>query len=254
MPQSPPGHTPTAHTVRSFDQEIDELRSLIGQMGGLAEAQVGDAVGALLRRDADAAAELVGRDLALDKMEAEAERMAVTIIALRAPMADDLREIVAALKISAIIERIGDYAKNIAKRVPVLTQAAPIGPSVIIPEMARVTASMIRDALDSYVDRDADLARQVMERDQQVDDFYNSLFRSLLTYMMENPHHITPSAHLLFIAKNLERVGDHATNIAEMVYFSVTGEHFGERPKTDSTATIVASDDEPDHLSGRGGN
>jgi phosphate transport system protein len=232
------GQTPTAHTVRSFDQEIDQLRSLIGQMGGLAEAQVKDAVDALTRRDADAAMRVVVRDTELDAMETEAERQAVTIIALRSPMADDLREIVAALKIAAIIERIGDYAKNIGKRVPVLTQAAPIGPGVIIPEMAKAAAGMIRDALDCYVDRDAVLARQVMERDQRVDDFYNSLFRSLLTYMMENPHHITPSAHLLFIAKNLERIGDHATNIAELVHFSVTGEHLGERTKTDQTATM----------------
>jgi phosphate transport system protein len=231
---------PTAHTVKAYDVQIDALRSLIGQMGGLAEAQISDAVDALVRRDAEAALEVVARDAELDSMEAEAERQAVAMIAIRAPMADDLREIVAALKISAVIERIGDYGKNIAKRVQVLTQAAPIGPSVIIPEMARAATAMIRDALDAYVDRDADLARQVMERDQQVDDFYNSLFRSLLTYMMENPHHITPSAHLLFIAKNLERVGDHATNIAEMVHFSVTGEHMGDRPKTDMTATIVA--------------
>jgi phosphate transport system protein len=231
--------TPTAHTVRSFDQEIDALRSLIGQMGGLAEAQVKDAVDALRRRDSEAAHAVVSRDAELDAMETEAERQAVTIIALRSPMADDLREIVAALKISAIIERIGDYAKNIGKRVPVLTQAAPIGPAVIIPEMAQAAAAMIRDALDCYVDRDAELAIQVMERDQQVDDLYNSLFRSLLTYMMENPHHITPSAHLLFIAKNLERIGDHATNIAELVHFSVTGEHLAERTKTDKTATIA---------------
>ncbi len=231
---------PTAHTVRSFDEEIEQLRSLIGQMGGLAEAQVKDAVDALRRRDADAAMEVVVRDTQLDAMETEAERQAVTIIALRSPMADDLREIVAALKISAIIERIGDYAKNIGKRVPVLTQAAPIGPAVIIPEMAKAAAEMIRDALDCYVDRDPELAIQVMERDAQVDDLYNSLFRSLLTYMMENPHHITPSAHLLFIAKNLERIGDHATNIAELVHFSVTGEHIAERTKTDQTATIAA--------------
>lgn len=234
------GQTPTAHTVRSFDQEIDQLRSLIGQMGGLAEAQVKDAVDALRRRDADAAKIVVERDAELDAMETEAERQAVTIIALRSPMADDLREIVAALKISAIIERIGDYAKNIGKRVPVLTQAVPIGPAVIVPEMAKAAAEMIRDALDCYVDRDPELAIQVMERDQQVDDLYNSLFRSLLTYMMENPHHITPSAHLLFIAKNLERIGDHATNIAELVHFSVTGTHLSERTKTDQTATIAA--------------
>jgi phosphate transport system protein len=245
---------PPAHTVRSFDDEIEQLRSLIGQMGGHAEAQIVDAVDALVRRDSDAAMAIVARDSALDTMEAEAERLAVTIIALRSPMADDLREIVAALKISAVIERIGDYAKNIAKRVPVLTQAAPIGPSVIIPEMARAAASMIRDALDCYVDRDAELAREVMQRDQQVDDFYNSLFRSLLTYMMENPHHITPSAHLLFVAKNLERVGDHATNIAEMVHFSVTGEHMGDRPKTDTTAFMTApGSSRQDYGSGQSG-
>lgn len=237
---------PTAHTVRSFDEEIHQLRSLIGQMGGLAEAQITEAVDALVRRDSEAALKVVARDAELDAMEQEAERQTVSMIALRAPMADDLREIVAALKISAVIERIGDYGKNIAKRVPVLTQSAPIGPAVIIPEMARAATAMIRDALDAYVDRDAVLARQVMERDQQVDDFYNSLFRSLLTYMMENPHHITSSAHLLFIAKNLERVGDHATNIAEMVYFSATGEYLGDRPKTDRTTSITAAADEED--------
>lgn len=234
--------TPTAHTVKSFDQEIEQLRTLIGQMGGHAEAQISNAVDALMRRDTDAAAAVVKNDVQLDTMEGEAERLAVTIIALRAPMADDLREIVAALKMSAIIERIGDYGKNIAKRVAALATAAPIGPAVIVPEMARVVVSMIRDALDSYVDRDPELAREVMQRDRQVDDLYNSLFRSLLTYMMENPHHITPSTHLLFIAKNLERVGDHATNIAEMVHFSVTGEYLPERPKTDQTAFISAPD------------
>ena len=231
-----------AHTVKSFDEEIHQLRSLIGQMGGLAEAQTTDSVDALYRRDADAAMKVVARDSQIDALETEAEALAISMIALRAPLADDLREIVAALKISAMLERIGDYAKNIAKRVPVLTQAAPIGPAVIIPEMARAATSMIRDALDCYVDRDPELARAVAERDQQVDDLYNSLFRSLLTYMMENPHHITPATHLLFIAKNLERIGDHATNLAEMVFFSVTGQQLGDRPKTDHTATIAASD------------
>jgi phosphate transport system protein len=206
----------------------------------VAEAQIADAIDALVRRDGDAAMAIVSRDVELDRMETEAERMAVQMIAVRSPLADDLREIIAALKISAVIERIGDYAKNIAKRVPVLTQTAPVGPSVIIPEMARAAAGMVRDALDAFVDRDATLALEVMERDQRVDDLYNSLFRTLLTYMMENPHHITSSAHLLFIAKNLERVGDHATNIAEMVHFSVTGEHLADRPKTDATATISA--------------
>ena len=172
---------------------------------------------------------------AIDALEADAEALAVRMIALRAPMADDLREIIAALKISSVLERIGDYAKNIAKRASVLAQSAQIEPIVIVPEMARVVTSMIKDVLDAYVDRDAALAAEVSARDQKVDDFYNSLFRSLLTFMMENPQHITPSTHLLFVAKNLERMGDHATNVAEMVYYAVTGERLGDRAKGDDS-------------------
>lgn len=231
---------PTAHTVKSFDEDIDRLRTLVSEMGGIAEAQIASAIDALVRRDVDAAAEVVAGDARLDAMEAEAEREAVTLIALRAPMADDLREIISVIKIAAILERIGDYAKNIGKRVPALAQAAPVQPVVIIPEMARESSDMVRRALDAYVHRDAALAREVMESDRRVDDFYNSLFRSLLTYMMENPHHISQSAHLLFIAKNLERVGDHATNIAEIVHFAVTGERVIERPRSDTTPTIIA--------------
>lgn len=231
----------SGHTVKSFDEDMERIRTLIAQMGGHAERQVAESVDALLRRDSDAALEVVARDEEIDRLEAEAEKMAVEIIALRAPMADDLRSIVAALKISAVLERIGDYAKNIAKRVPVLAQSNPIAPAVILPEMSKAAASMVRDALNAYVDRDPELALIVLERDQQVDGFYNSLFRSLLTYMMENPHHITASAHLLFVAKNLERVGDHATNIAEMVYFSVTGTYAKERVKADRTTSIVAN-------------
>jgi phosphate transport system protein len=224
------------HTVRSYDEELDDLRTLVSQMGGYAEAQIAGAVDALARRDAEAGLQVAADDRRLDEMEAEAEAQAIAIIARRSPMADDLRELVAALKISAIIERIGDYAKNIGKRASSVAQAAPIQPVVIIPEMGRLVAAMVKDALDSYVAKDAELAREVMQRDTQVDDFYNSLFRSLLTYMMENPHHITPSAHLLFIAKNLERIGDHATNVAEMVHFLVTGVHLSERPKADETS------------------
>jgi phosphate transport system protein len=229
----------TAHTVKSFDQELEQLRSLIGRMGGIAEQQIHDSVDALMRRDADFAMEVVASDTRLDSLESEAEALAVSIIALRAPLADDLREIVSAIKMSALLERIGDYSKNIAKRASVLAQTPPVGPLVIIPEMAKAAAAMVRDALDSYADRDSELAAAVMTRDAAVDDFYNSLFRSLLTYMMENPHHITPSAHLLFIAKNLERIGDHATNIAELVHFSVTGEAAPERPKGDQTAFMA---------------
>ena len=228
-----------AHTVKSFDDEIHQLRSLVTQMGGLCESQINAAIEALIDRDPDAAMIVVNTDARIDTLEAEAERLAVTMIALRAPLANDLREIIAALKISAVLERIGDYAKNIAKRASTLTSSGPIEPVIIIPQMARVVVEMICDALDAFVDRDAEKAVAVCQRDAAVDDFYNSLFRSLLTFMMENPHHITPSAHLLFIAKNLERIGDHATNVAEMVYFSATGEHFAGRPKTDDTAYAV---------------
>ena len=228
-----------AHTVKSFDDDIHKLRSLVTEMGGLCEVQIAGAIDALMNRDPEAAMTVINTDARIDTLEAEAERLAVTMIALRAPMANDLREIISALKISSVLERIGDYAKNIAKRASTLTATSPIEPVVIIPQMARVVIEMIRDALDAFVDRDADKAVAVCQRDAAVDDFYNSLFRSLLTFMMENPHHITPSAHLLFIAKNLERIGDHATNVAEMVYFSATGEHFAGRTKTDDTAYAV---------------
>jgi phosphate transport system protein len=226
---------PQPHTVHSYDEELHDLRTLISQMGGLAEAQIAAAVDALMRRDGPTGLDVAAEDRRLDAMEAQAEAMAIGIIARRAPMADDLRELVAALKISAIIERIGDYAKNIGKRASAVAQAAPVQPIVIIPEMGRLVAAMLKDALDCYVTRDSALALAVMQEDARVDDFYTSLFRSLLTYMMENPHHITASAHLLFIAKNLERIGDHATNIAEMVHFLVTGDHVPERPKGDET-------------------
>lgn len=226
------------HTVKSFDDDLRQLRALISEMGGLAEQQIIAAIDALARRDSEGAAKIVAQDKAIDAIEAEVERFAVRIIALRAPMADDLREVIAALKISSVLERIGDYAKNISKRTPVLAENSIIQPVSILPEMGRIVARMVRDVLDAFVNRDAELAVDVCQRDKQVDDFYNSLFRALLTYMMENPHHITASAHLLFIAKNLERIGDHATNVAEMVHFSVTGEHIGERPKGDATPYV----------------
>jgi phosphate transport system protein len=229
----------TAHTVKSFDEDIAQLRAIITRMGGLCEVQISAAVDALVSRNIEAALDVVADDQRIDALEAEAEALAVRIIALRAPLASDLREIVAALKIAGVLERMGDYAKNIAKRASALAQAPPIEPVVIVPEMARAVIGMIRDVLDAFVDRDADLARAICERDQQVDDFYNSLFRSLLTFMMENPHYITPSTHLLFVAKNLERIGDHATSVGEMVHFAVTGTHIVDRPKTDNTSTFT---------------
>ena len=227
-----------AHTVKSFDGDIEQLRSLISRMGGLCEAQIFAAVDALVTRNVEAARQVVADDQRIDALEAEAEALAVRIIALRAPLADDLREIVAALKIAGVLERIGDYAKNIAKRASALAQSPPIEPVVIVPEMARAVTAMLTNALDAYVDRDVELARAVYDSDRGVDDFYTSLFRSLLTFMMENPQYITPSTHLLFVAKNLERIGDHATSVGEMVHFAVTGDYLVDRPKSDDTATF----------------
>lgn len=223
--------TNNGHTVKAFDEDLGELRALISQMGGLAEAAIAESVQALAQHDTALAMRVVDADLKIDELEVEVERLAVRLIALRAPMADDLREVVSALKTAGVIERIGDYAKNIAKRVTIFSDANSIGPMTIVPEMSRVVAQMVKSALDAFITRDPELAARVRERDKTVDDFYNSLFRTLLTYMMENPNHITASAHLLFIAKNLERIGDHATNIAEMVYYSVTGEYLDEREK-----------------------
>ena len=219
----------TGHILKSFDEDLAELRALVAQMGGLAEEAIDGAIAALANRDAEAAAAIVEGDRELDRLEAELERQVVRLIALRAPLADDLREILAALKIAGVIERIGDYAKNIAKRVPLLLDSRGIEPLSILPAMARATAEMVHDALDAFAARDAEAATKVCAQDRIVDDFYNSLFRALLTYMMENPHTISASTHLLFVAKNLERIGDHATNIAEMVHFAATGEQIAER-------------------------
>jgi phosphate transport system protein len=220
----------TGHTLKAFDQDIERLRALISQMGGLAEHAIDEAMRCLTQRDIEAAAEVVQNDKKLDVLEIETERRAVQLIALRAPMAGDLRDVVAALKISGVVERIGDYAKNIAKRVPLLDNVAKIEPLSLLPEMARICVEMVHNVLDAFVERDAEAAVRVCERDSAVDDFYDSIFRTLLTHMMENPQNIGQSAHLLFVAKNLERIGDHATNIAEMVYYAATGEHMTDRP------------------------
>ena len=216
------------HTLKAFDEDLDRLRALISQMGGLAEHAIGEAMRCLMQRDVEGAERIVHEDVKLDVLEIETERRAVQLIALRAPMAGDLRDVVAALKIAGVVERIGDYAKNIAKRVPLLDNVGSIEPLALLPEMARIASEMVHNVLDAFVERDAEAAVRVCQRDHAVDDFYDSIFRTLLTHMMENPHNIGQSAHLLFVAKNLERVGDHATNIAEMVYFAATGEHMAE--------------------------
>ena len=219
------------HTVKAFDQDIGQLRALISQMGGLAEQAIEDSMTALQRNDTALAREVRQKDKQIDAIEAELEKLVVRVIALRAPMADDLREIIAALKIAAVIERIGDYAKNIAKRVPMIHGEGEERIEVvsILPAMGQIAADMVHDVLDAYSARDAEAAVQICGRDTALDDFYDSIFRTLVTYMVENSRSISQVAHLLFVAKNLERIGDHATNVAEMVYFAATGNYMAER-------------------------
>jgi phosphate transport system protein len=221
----------TDHTIKVFDQEIGELRALIADMGGRAEAAINDALTALVRRDNELADRVVAEDKQIDDLEGQIEKLAIEIIARRAPLADDLRDVIAALKIVGIVERIGDYAKNIAKRVPLIGHRASPDPLSLLPSMGQITREMVKDALDAFVARDSAKALAVIERDRAVDDFYDSVFRTLVTYMMENPKTISESAHVLFIAKNLERIGDHATNIAEMVHYAATGHHPPERER-----------------------
>ena len=223
----------TDHTVKAFDQDIGELRGHIAEMGGRAEVAITLAMQALVSRDLDLARQIIEDDKAIDRLESEVEKLAVRIIALRAPMADDLRGVVAALKIAAVLERVGDYGKNIAKRVGALQGRRSIEPILLLPTMAKVAVEMLHDVLDAFAARDIFAAIEVTQRDRVVDDFYNSIFRTLVTYMYENPQSIGDAAHLLFVAKNLERVGDHATNVAEMVYFAATGEYLAERNKVD---------------------
>jgi phosphate transport system protein len=231
----------TGHTVKAFDEDLNQIRAAISEMGGLAEAAIRESMEALVKRDTDLAEQIVARDKRLDALEQEVERGVVQLIALRAPMADDLRDAIAALKIAGVVERIGDYAKNIAKRVPSLEETK-IGPLSLLPEMARIAGEMVHNVLDAFVARDPHKAEQVCERDKAVDDFYNSIFRALLTFMMEKPHNITAATHLLFVARNLERIGDHATNVAEMVYFAATGTHIADRQRGAETATIAHPD------------
>lgn len=221
----------TDHTLKAFDEDIGELRALIAEMGGRAETAIHDALTALQRRDIVLAEQVVGGDQAIDELENLIEKKVVQIIALRAPLADDLREIIAALKIVGVVERIGDYGKNIAKRIPLISHRTSHEPLSLLPAMGEIVREMVKDALDAFAARDAVRALAVMERDRAVDDFYNSIFRTMVTFMMENPKTISESAHILFIAKNLERVGDHATNVAEMVYYAVTGNDPPERER-----------------------
>ncbi len=211
------------HTVKAFDEDITRLRGLIAEMGGLAELAVHEAMEALVTGDEELGMQIVMRDRKLDALETEVDAMTVRMLALRAPMADDLREIIAALKISGILERVGDYAKNIAKRVGRIEGRARFEPLTLLPAMGDLAGEMVHDVLTAYAARDPFLAREVIERDEKVDAFYDSIFRNLVSHMVENPSTISSAAQLLFVARNLERIGDHATNVAEMVHFAATG-------------------------------
>ncbi len=217
------------HTVKAFDSDITDLRGMIAEMGGLAEQAIADSIDALIRHDVEKAAIVIANDARLDALEAAVDRLSVQIIALRAPMADDLRDVIAALKISGVVERIGDYAKNIAKRIGAIENTRKFEPLTLIPAMAEIAQSMVSDVLNAYATRDAALAVEVINRDVKVDNFYDSIFRNLVAHMMENPSTISSAAQLLFVARNLERIGDHATNVAELVYYAATGQYCTER-------------------------
>jgi phosphate transport system protein len=223
------------HIVKSYEEELNGLAAECTRMGGLTESQVADAVAAVVKRNQDLAAVVVSRDDRLDTAEREIERKAIRLIALRQPLADDLRRTVAAMKVANNLERCGDLAKNIAKRTLVIIESEPLTPLTrSIERMGKLVMSRLTSVLDAYTRADLDRALAVWSQDDEVDEHYNSLFRELVTYMMGDPRTITACAHMLFVAKNLERIGDHATNIAEIVHYQITGEEIiSDRPKTD---------------------
>ena len=214
------------HTVKAYDIELKELHTALARMGGLAEAQIANAIEAAVNRDPELAARTIRDDDVIDELEHQIDDAVVRLLALRQPMGRDLRAIVSALKISSDLERIADCATNIAKRAIRLKDAPPVKPLYAIPRMGRYAQQMTKDVLDAYIEGDTEKAIQVWYRDEELDEAYTALFRELLTYMMEDPRNITPCTHLLFIAKNIERIGDHATNVAETIHFLVEGGPF----------------------------
>ncbi|WP_147124960.1 phosphate signaling complex protein PhoU [Shimia ponticola] len=226
------------HIASAFDRDLESLHATIMKMGGLVEEAILDSAKALATRDVELADTVRKRDKAIDALEEQINEEAARIIALRQPMSTDLRTILTVMRISSNLERIGDYSKNLAKRTSVLAEMSPInGSDQALRRMAKEVEMMLVDVLDSYISRDADLAYDVRDRDQSVDQMYNALFREFLTYMMEDPRNITACMHLHFIAKNIERMGDHVTNVAEQVIYMATGENPDEsRPKMDNTS------------------
>jgi phosphate transport system protein len=228
------------HIVQSYDEELKRLSSTILRMGGIAESQLASAIQAVARRDNEVAERVVQMDGQIDRLADEVDALCTRLLALRQPMAIDLRGIVAGIKLAAEIERIGDYAKNVAKRALTLNLSPAVPAAQTVPRIGALVQRMVKDVLDAYAQRDAARAIDVWNRDEEVDQLHNSLFRELLTYMMEDARTITSSAHLLFIAKNIERIGDHATNMAEDIYFLIEGRRLDEeRPKGDETASYA---------------
>jgi phosphate transport system protein len=231
---------PAEHIVKSYEQELNKLRGLLADMGGLVESQVAAACEAVLNSDAVAANRAVEADPAVDALERRVEQFVIRMLALRQPVAQDLRVIVSSLKITGDLERIGDYAANVGKRSIVLQQHMLPYTLTGLAHMSRLVQENLKSVIDAVGEGDADKALEVWRSDEMVDGIYNALFRELVTYMMEDPRNITPCTHLLFIAKNLERIGDHATNIAETVYYTVKGEPLQDaRPKGDNSSYAV---------------
>jgi phosphate transport system protein len=221
------------HTVKSYGDELNQLTAEVARMGGLAEAQVADAVDSVARRDVALARAVVERDHKLDALHHDIEKKAIRLIALRQPVASDLRKTLSAMKLAVDLERTGDLARNIAKRGLILAEGEPMLPLTrSIERMGRLVSERLRDVMDAYTASEVDRALSVWSADDEVDEHYNSLFRELLTYMMGDPRTISACTHLLFMAKNLERIGDHATNIAETIHYEITGgDVLGERPR-----------------------
>ena len=234
------------HLVKSYDAELKKLRGMMAQMGGMVENQVALATAAIVDRDTAAGALVVEADGAVDALERDIEQFIIRLLALRQPMAGDLRQIVASLKITGDIERIGDYAANVGKRSIVLAQYSLPYSLAGLGHMAGLVQAQLKLVMDALDSDDAGKAVEVWQSDRVIDDIYNALFRELITYMMEDPRNITPCTHLLFIAKNLERIGDHTTNIAETIYYAVKGEVLPDtRPKGDTSAyAIIRAKDE----------
>ena len=223
---------PTDHIVKSYDHQIALLTRKILEMGGLVEQQIAGAIEALVNRSIEQAERVVEQDDQIDRMEEEIDQYAIRLLATRQPMAVDLRLIAMAMKISNDLERIGDYATNIAKRCTRLAKEPPVKPLYTIPRMAQISQAMVKEILDAYVERDADKAVAVWHRDDEVDDMFTSLFRELLTYMMEDARNISPCIDLMFVAKNLARIGDHTTNIAVKIHYMIHAQRINRMPST----------------------